>query len=260
MSLSKSIEQGFCGDKMGLTPDLLLELDIPQFEDAETARRWLEEQAWPEGPVCPHCSSVNRSYKINGALTREGLYSCADCRNRGTAGHYTVTVKTAFHGTKVPLHQWLIVTAALEKTPATMREISCAIGVTGKTAWRMRSIIRPDLLRANRGSSRSQFVYPFLTTYRETPEHEMLRAISAAVPHEIPHDRRADICQELAVAMLIGEADVKTLQTDWMKMFHKVYKLHPTQYADLSLDAPMPGTDDLYRIDTISEDHNIWDR
>lgn len=238
----------------GLTPELLRELDLPQFEDAETARCYLEEQAWPDGVVCAHCGSFDRSWKLNGERSRGGLYHCADCR-----GHFTVTVKTAFHGTKVPLHHWLIVTAALEKTPATMREISGAIGVTGKTAWRMRSIIRPDLLRKNGGKFQRQFVYPFLTSYRQTPEHELLRAISAAVPSNIPEDRRADICQELALAVLIGDAEAKSFQTDWLKSFRKVYKMHPTIYADLSLDAPIAGTEDLRLIDTIAAESMSWE-
>jgi ribosomal protein L37AE/L43A len=242
----------------GLTPELIRELDLPQFEDAETARRYLEEQAWPEGPVCPFCNSVDRSYMINGARTRPGLYSCADCRNRGKAGHYTVTVKTAFHSTRVPLHKWLQVTAAVERMPATIHEIGDAIGVTYKTAWRMRGIIRPELLRKN-GGQRRQFLYPFLTTYRETPEHEMLRAISQAVPSNIPPDRRADICQELALAVLIGEAETKSLQTDWMKSFRKVYKMHPTLFADRSLDAPIPGTEDLRLIDTLTAESMSWE-
>lgn len=245
---------------VALTCDLLRELDLPQFEDAESARLYIEEQAWPDGPVCPFCNSVDRSYKINGARTRPGLYSCADCRAGGTCGHYTVTVKTAFHGTKVPLHHWLQVTAAVERTPATCKEIGDGIGVTYKTAWRMRSLIRPDLLRKNKLGRRDQFLYPFLTTYRQTPEHEMLRAISSAVPREIPEDRRADICQELALAILIGEAETANLDTAWRDQFKKVYKMHPTLYAPDSLDVLMPGTDDLLRIDTISEDDPIWDR
>lgn len=248
---------------MGLTPELLRELDLPQFEDAVTARRYLEEQAWPEGPVCPFCNSVDRSYRISGARTRDGLYSCADCRSRGKCGHYTVTVKTAFHSTRVPLHKWLLLTAAVERTPSTCHEIGSALDITYKTAWRMRGIIRPDLLRKNGAKFERQFLYPFLTAYRETPEHEMLRAISAAVPSNIPHDRRADICQELAVAMLIGEAEAKTLKTDWVKQFHKVYKMHPTIYAPVSLDAPLGGSegdDTRTRLEMLSEDYNIWDR
>src|SRR5688572_2658454 len=104
---------------MGLTPELLLSLDLPQFEDAETARRYLEVQAWPEGPVCAHCGS-QRSYDLR--KYRAGLYSCADCR-----GQFTVTVKTVFHRTKVPLHRWLQVTAAVEKMPCTVEEIGDAI-------------------------------------------------------------------------------------------------------------------------------------
>lgn len=239
---------------MGLTPELIRSLDLPQFEDAETARRYLEGQAWPEGPVCAHCGS-QRNYDLR--KYRAGLYSCADCR-----GQFTVTVKTVFHKTKIPLHRWLQVTAAVEKVPCTLDEIADAIDVTYKTAWRMRRLIRPDIKYAGKATGRRQSLcYPFLpATKRQIPEHELLRLISEAVPHNIPHDRRADICQELAVAILIGDIEVGDLQTAWMTMFHKVYKLHPTIHGPLSLDAPIPGTDDLLLIDTISTEDSIWNR
>jgi transposase-like protein len=102
---------------MGLTPELLRELDLPQFEDAESARRYLEEQAWPEGPVCSHCGEMERVGLLKGYSTRPGAYFCSKCRSQ-----FTVTVKTVFQSTKIPLHKWLQVTAAVERTPCTIRE------------------------------------------------------------------------------------------------------------------------------------------
>lgn len=240
----------------GLTPELLRELDLPQFEDAETARRYLEEQAWPDGAVCAHCGKMERTYKFKSANQRPGLYACGDCR-----GQFTVTVGTSFHRTKIPLHKWLQVTAALEKTPATLHEIKDAIGVTFKTAWRMRGIIRPDIKYGRSTGRRVALCYPFLPENgRSLPEHELLRLINEAVPRGIPEDRRADICQELAIAVLIGEAEAANLADAWMPMFRKIYKLHPTTWAPLSLDAPIPGTEDFRLIDTLSEEDGLWAR
>jgi transposase-like protein len=239
---------------MGLTPELLRELDLPQFEDAETARRYLEEQAWPEGPVCAHCGEQESVKELKGYSTRPGCYLCRKCR-----GITTVTVKTCFHRTHVPLHKWLQVTAALEKTHAVVREIGEAIGVTYVTAWKMRQKIRPDIKYGKSTGRRSALCYPFLPdTSKTRPDHELLRMINEAVPRSIPEDRRADICQELAIAILIGDADAAQLETAWQPMFRKVYKQHPTLYAPLSLDVPIPGTDDLLRIETISNEDSIW--
>jgi transposase-like protein len=241
---------------MGLTPALLRELDLPQFEDAETARRYLEDQAWPDGPVCAHCGEMERVGLLKGYSTRPGAYFCSKCR-----GQFTVTVKTCFHRTHIPLHKWLQVTAALEKTPACVREIGDAIGVTYVTAWKMRQKIRPDIKYGKSTGRRQALCYPFIPALgTPRPEHELLMMINAAVPYNIPEDRRADICQELAVAVLLGDVDAANLEAAWRPMFHKVYAQHPTLYAPLSLDAPIPGTDNLLLIDTISTEDSIWNR
>jgi transposase-like protein len=242
---------------MGLTPELLRELDLPQFEDAETARRYLESQSWPEGPVCAHCGEQERVTELKGYSTRPGCYVCRKCR-----GQFTVTVKTVFHRTHVPLHKWLQVTAAVEKMHCCIEEIGAAIDVSYRTAWRMRRIIRPDIKYGGRATGRRQALcYPFLPeTSKPLPEHELLRLINEAVPRGIPEDRRADICQELAIAVLIGEVETPDLATSWQPMFHKVYAQHPTLYAPLSLDAPIPGTEDLRLIDTLSTEDSIWNK
>lgn len=238
---------------MGLTPELLLSLDAPQFEDAVTARRYLETQAWPEAPVCAHCGKLERTREIR---TRPGIFQCYDCRS-----NFTVTVGTVFQGTKLPLHKWLQATAAVTKTTCTTHELGDALGIQQKTAWRIRSLIRPDIRRGKSTTRRETLCYPFLPKLRkELPEHEMLRAVSEAVPHNIPHDRRADICQELVLALLIGDIEIADLPTAVWKMFHKVYAFHPTTYGPISLDAPIRGTDDLYLIDTLSTEDSIWNK
>ena len=239
---------------VGLTPELLRELDLPQFEDAETARRYLESQAWPDGTVCAHCGDMERVNLMGGHSTRPGVYWCGKCR-----GQTTVTVKTVFNRTKVPLHKWLQITAALEKTPASIREIVDAIGVTYLTARRLRMLIRPDIKWGKSTGRRVELCYPFVPAISTPrPEHELLMAINDAVPREIPEDRRADICQELAIAVLIGDVDVSQLGTAWKAMMSKVYKLHPTTWGPLSLDAPLPGTENFTLLDTLSEEDSLW--
>lgn len=34
----------------------------PQFTDETAAREYLERLLWPEGPVCPHCGTINHAY------------------------------------------------------------------------------------------------------------------------------------------------------------------------------------------------------
>jgi len=90
----------------------------PQYRDADAAREHLEKLRWPDGPVCPHCGLEGEAYKINVKektfeeikLTkkrirkpRKGLWKCAGCRKQ-----FTVTVKTIFEDSHIPLHKWLL--------------------------------------------------------------------------------------------------------------------------------------------------------
>ena len=59
----------------------------PHFQSHEAAREWFEAQRWPNGPVCPHCGEIDRSY----ATKRPGRYRCGEpaCRKdfTVTTGH-----------------------------------------------------------------------------------------------------------------------------------------------------------------------------
>ncbi len=90
----------------------------PHFQDEDKAREYLEAARWPDGPVCPHCGLVGEACKIKVKepdlealkLTRKryrkprkGLWMCSGCRKQ-----FSVTVKTIFEDSHIPLHKWLI--------------------------------------------------------------------------------------------------------------------------------------------------------
>jgi transposase-like protein len=108
-------------------------LQNPIFTDETKAREWLEARVWPNGPVCPHCGSTSDDVTaLNGKAHRPGLYQCAGCREQ-----FTVTVKTVFERSKVPLSKWL---AALFMMTASKKGVSAhqihrSLGISYKTAW-----------------------------------------------------------------------------------------------------------------------------
>ena len=80
----------------------------PQYKDEETARAHLEMIRWPDGPICPHCGSVNNAAKINAkpdskSPVRNGVWWCRECEKQ-----FTVTVGTIFEDSHIPLHKWLL--------------------------------------------------------------------------------------------------------------------------------------------------------
>src|SRR5207253_4103806 len=78
------------------------------------AYAYMEKLRWPDGPVCPHCRSMERHYFLKprggtratrtGSPTERRVWKCKACRKQ-----FSVITGTVFHGTKVPLHTWLMV-------------------------------------------------------------------------------------------------------------------------------------------------------
>lgn len=135
-----------------------MDILAPRFTDENAAREYLEGIHWPDGPVCPHCGSVNakrlpaqrgRPSKAHpeGAL-RAGLVQCNDCRKQ-----YTVTVGTVFERSKVPLNKWLLCNHLLcsSKKGMSAHQIARMVGVSYKTAWFMMHRIREAMKETDGG-------------------------------------------------------------------------------------------------------------
>lgn len=114
-------------------------LSDPRFHDEQAAYVWVEAHVWPEGPICPHCGSVDNAAALQGKSTRIGVYKCRACRKP-----FTVKVGTIFEASHVPMHIWLQAIALLtaSKKGISSNQLHRTLGVTLKTAWFMSHRIR----------------------------------------------------------------------------------------------------------------------
>ena len=110
-----------------------------KFWDEEAAYDFIEEQIWPDGPVCPHCGGTEQIGRLQGLSTRAHTYKCYGCRKP-----FTVKVGTIFEHSKVPMHKWLqaIVLSRGGEHPINANQASKVLGVTFKTAQTMLDCIR----------------------------------------------------------------------------------------------------------------------
>src|SRR5258706_6650095 len=110
-------------------------LDNPIFNEETAAREWLEARVWPNGPVCPHCGSTGDDVtKLEGKAHRPGVFQCNGCREQ-----FTVTVKTVFERSKLPLSKWLAALFLLtaSKKGVSAHQVHRSLGVSYKSAWFM---------------------------------------------------------------------------------------------------------------------------
>ena len=83
------------------------EFAAKHFHDEGAAYAYLEARVWPNGPVCPHCGSVEAT-KLQGQAHREGLYKC-----RGCEGQFTATMNTIMEDSHLPVRTWMMAFAIL---------------------------------------------------------------------------------------------------------------------------------------------------
>ena len=118
-------------------------LQNPIFQDEEKAREWLEARVWPQGPICPHCGATGDDVtKLEGSKHRPGLYQCNQCRQQ-----FSVTVKTLFERSKIPLTKWLAALFLLtaSKKGVSAHQVHRSLGISYKSAWFMMHRLREAL-------------------------------------------------------------------------------------------------------------------
>jgi transposase-like protein len=124
------------------------------FHDEEAAYAWVEAQVWPDGPVCPHCGSVERLSKMNGKATRIGLSTCYACRQQ-----FNVKVGTIFEKSHVPMRIWLQAfhLFACAKNGISANELHRTLKLSLKSAWfvghRIREAMRSGSLSPPMGGA-----------------------------------------------------------------------------------------------------------
>lgn len=124
------------------------------FSSEEAAYELIESIRWPDGPVCPHCGSVDHAYFLTplngyrttstGKKTYRRVWKCADCRQQ-----FSVLVSTIFEDSKIPLSKWLLAIHLLcqGKNDMSAQELHRTLDITYKSAWFMAHRIRYAMAR-----------------------------------------------------------------------------------------------------------------
>lgn len=112
------------------------------FPDDETCLDWLwrrSHSADGEHAFCPKCGRERRFYRVS---TRQS-YSCATCGR-----HIHPTAGTIFHKSSSPLRFWFAAIFLMSSTRCgvSAKQLERELGVTYKTAWRMVTKIRAELM------------------------------------------------------------------------------------------------------------------
>jgi transposase-like protein len=133
--------------KKKLLPDTTDNINLfklmQQYGDEDKAREFIENLRWPNGPVCPHCTSAD-VYRLTPKPTskspgRKGLLKCAKCRKQ-----FTVKVGTIFEDSHIPLSKWVLAIHLLcsSKKGMSAHQIHRMLDLTYKSAWFMMHRIR----------------------------------------------------------------------------------------------------------------------
>ena len=114
-------------------------LTAPHLCNEAAAFTYVESRLWPDGPICPHCRTVDQATKLKGKSTRPGLWKCRACRKP-----FTVRMRTIFESSHVPMHIWLqaVYLICSSKKGISTRQIQRTIGGSLKTAWFLMHRIR----------------------------------------------------------------------------------------------------------------------
>ena len=111
---------------------------IQDFGDEDKCRAYLERLRWSDGVQCLECGS-RKVYRI----LKRNQFVCDDCSHQ-----FSVTAKTIFHDTHLPLWKWFLATYLLCESRKGMsaNQMKRQLGVSYKTAWYLCHRIRAAML------------------------------------------------------------------------------------------------------------------
>lgn len=160
------------------------------FRNNDAARAYLEALRWPDGPVCPHCGSIDRAYAIKPA----GTYRCAEpeCRK-----NFTVTMNTPMERSHIDLHKWLqgFHLMCSSKKGVSAHQLHRTLAITYRSAWFMAHRIRECMRTGGLGplGGSGKIVEADETYYGKTEEPRVSKARKGR-PYKVgsrgPRDKR----------------------------------------------------------------------
>jgi transposase-like protein len=102
---------------------------IDRFGDDQQCRNYLERLRWPSGVRCPHCYGE----KISSILKRDQY----NCDSESCGYQFSVTAKTIFHDTHLPLTKWFLATYLICQSRKGMsaNQLKRMLKINYRTAW-----------------------------------------------------------------------------------------------------------------------------
>jgi transposase-like protein len=220
-------------------------LQNPIFIDDAKAREWLEARVWPNGPVCPHCgATADDVTALKGKAHRPGLHQCSQCREQ-----FTVTVKTVFERSKIPLSKWLAALFLLtaSKKGVSAHQVHRSLDISYKSAWfmmhRLREALRTGglLPPMGEGGGPVEADETYLGNLKDGPPVKKKRsgfhkqAVLTLVDRKSGQARsfhiagsRADDIAPIARQNIAREARLMTDQATWYKKLGAEFASHET--------------------------------
>ena len=115
----------------------LLEL-MARFPDEASAEKWLVEQRWPDGIVCPKCGCDRIHHRRN---RKPSPYRCRDCRR-----YFSVKTDSLMHSSPLTCQKWVIAMFLFQMNPKGISSVRLAqyLGVTQKCGWHLLHRLREN--------------------------------------------------------------------------------------------------------------------
>jgi len=109
-----------------------------RFPTQEDCITHLEKARWGDKPVCPYCGSVTTA-------RNQHRHRCYNCKTS-----FSVTVRTIFHHTHLPLQKWFLAISLIlnAKKGLSALQLSRDLEVNKNTAWRIAMQIRKAMTQA----------------------------------------------------------------------------------------------------------------
>ena len=174
------------------------------FPDDETCLRWLWNTRYNLGDDTAHCERCGevRTFRRYAAKQQRQDWTCTAC-----GLHVHPTAGTIFHKSSTGLHLWFYAMYLMTSTRCgiSAKQLERELGVTYKTAWRMFTLIRNELMGEDDtplsgqaemdetyvgGRRKGQFGRPGTGDKKKTPVFGMVVVGTAGLPRSPSRTRR----------------------------------------------------------------------
>lgn len=222
-----------------LRPSDVVSLNTDDAYEAFKELRW----GWCDGQATCSCGST-KIYEYGS----RNIFKCPRCGKQFSASSGTI-----FHARKLP-HKVIIHALSIRvHDPMNAYQLCQELEIQYKTSVQLTRTF--NLFAGNIKPTTKELNWPFIVneTAPSNDSEALVLEVSKAVPHGIPEQIRADVCQDLILGVLEGHFTIDDIKKQIRSHITKHYKACEfNKFRDLSFDQPVPRTEGL-RWDEILE-------